>query len=242
MKKTLLIAALASLAFTASAKNITFGTEATYAPFEFYDENNQLVGFDVDIVNKICEKLDYTCQFKNQSFDSLIPSLKTRRIDAAIAGIDITPERSEQVDFTLSYYDNTARFIAVKGNFTSIDDLTGKRVGIQNGTTHQKYILDKFPGIEVVSYDSYQYAVLDLNADRIDAIFSDSAVADEWLGEGSTLVSVGNKVVDPEYFGAGTGIALRKGNTELLEKFNQALEKMKTDGSYDEIYQKWFDK
>jgi len=83
MKKILLIIALASTAFTASAKNINFGLEATYAPYEFFDEKNQLVGFDIDIANKICEELQYTCKFTNQSFDSLIPSLKTRRIDAA---------------------------------------------------------------------------------------------------------------------------------------------------------------
>lgn len=242
MKNVFIAATLASLAFTATAKDITFGMEATYAPFEFYNEQNQLVGFDVDIANTICENLQYTCKFTNQSFDSLIPSLKTRRIDATISGIDITPERSEQVDFTQSYYDNSAEFIIKKDSFKSINDLNGKRVGIQNGTTHQKYLMDKFPQIEVVSYDSYQYAVLDLKADRIDAIFSDAAVADEWLVKESTLVQLGDKVVDPEYFGTGLGIVVRKGNTDLLDQFNQALSKMKTDGSYDAIYKKWFDK
>ncbi|WP_392560025.1 lysine/arginine/ornithine ABC transporter substrate-binding protein [Orbus mooreae] len=240
MKKTLLFIALASSIFSVSAKDLTFGMETTYPPFEFMDENNQLVGFDVDIANKICEDLQQKCQFVNQSFDSLIPSLKTRRIDATISGIDITPERSEQVDFTQPYYDNSAQFIAINGTVDSIDSLNGKRVGIQNGTTHQKYLMEKFPQIEVVSYDSYQYAVVDLKAGRIDAIFSDSAVADEWLKNEKSLNKVGDRVVDPEYFGAGLGIAVRKGNNSLLEQFNESLSKMKNDGSYDKIYAKWF--
>lgn len=240
MKKIFLVAALAGAVFNVSAKDLTFGMETTYPPFEFMDENNQLVGFDVDIANKICTDLQYTCKFVNQSFDSLIPSLKTRRIDATISGIDITPERSEQVDFTQSYYDNSAQFITLKDTISTIDGLNSKRVGIQNGTTHQKYLMDKFPQIEVVSYDSYQYAVLDLKAGRIDAIFSDTAVADEWLKKESDLTKIGDKVVDPEYFGSGLGIAVRKGNNELLEKFNESLTKMKNDGSYNEIYAKWF--
>lgn len=240
MKKTLLIIALASSIFSVSAKDLTFGMETTYPPFEYMNENNQLVGFDVDIANKICDTLQYTCKFVNQSFDSLIPSLKTRRIDATISGIDITPERSEQVDFTQSYYANSAQFISLKGAFDSVDKLAGKRVGIQNGTTHQKYLMDKFPQLEVVSYDSYQYAVLDLKAGRIDAIFSDSAVANEWLEKDNELVDLGEKVVDPEYFGSGLGIAVRKGNSGLLEQFNNTLTQMKNDGSYDEIYTKWF--
>ncbi|RKS87548.1 arginine transport system substrate-binding protein [Orbus hercynius] len=242
MKKALLAIALAGTVFSVSAKDLTFGMETTYPPFEYNNENNQLVGFDVDIANKICANLQYTCKFVNQSFDSLIPSLKTRRIDATISGIDITPERSEQVDFTQAYYDNSAQFITLKGAFNAIDQLDGKRVGIQNGTTHQKYLMDKFPQLEVVSYDSYQYAVLDLKAGRIDAIFSDSAVADEWLKKDSDLVDLGEKVVDPEYFGSGLGIAVRKGNTDLLEQFNNTLTEMKNDGSYDEIYAKWFSK
>lgn len=242
MKKILLIAALASTVFSVSAKDITFGMEATYAPYEFFDENNKLVGFDVDIANQICQELQYTCKFTNQSFDSLIPSLKTRRIDAAISGIDVTPARREQIDFTDFYYTgNAAAFTVAKKEIKSIDDLKGKRVGIQNGTTHQKYLLQKHPEIEVVSYDSYEYAILDLKAGRIDATLSDAAVATDWLNSDPTLIALGDKVTDPDYFGSGLGIALRMGNTELLNQLNNALAQMKADGSYDTIYKKWFE-
>ncbi|QIQ22117.1 arginine ABC transporter substrate-binding protein [Zophobihabitans entericus] len=241
MKKTLLVLAMTGLCFSAAARDISFGTEATYAPFEFYNESNELVGFDIDIANKICEELNATCKFTNQAYDSLIPSLKTRRIDAAIAGIDITDERSEQVSFTQSYYDNSAEFFALKDKFADVAALEGKRVGLQNGTTHQKYLMDKFPNIVVVSYDSYQNAILDLKSGRIDAIFSDTAVGDEWLEKETNLVVVGEKVTDPAYFGNGFGIAVRKGNDKLLDEFNTALDKMKADGTYQTIYDKWFE-
>lgn len=243
MKKIFLIAALTGAVFTASAKDINFGLEATYAPYEFYDDNNILVGFDIDIANKICQELNYTCKFTNQSFDSLIPSLKTRRIDASISALDMTPERREQVDFSQSYYTNMAQFIGLSGHLeslNSISELNQKRVGVQNGTTLQKYLVDKFPKINIVSYDSYQYAVLDLKANRIDAILIDSAAASEWFKKEPSLISIGEKITDPEYIGSGLGIAVRKGNSVLLDQVNQVLTKMKADGSYDQIYAKWF--
>lgn len=243
MKKIFLIAALAGMVFTASAKDLNFGLEATYAPYEFYDSTNTLVGFDIDIANKICEQLNYTCKFTNQSFDSLIPSLKTRRLDAAISALDMTPARKEQVDFSQSYYTNEAQFIGLKDTFKSLDsisELNQKRVGVQNGTTLQKYLLDKFPQINIISYDSYQYAVLDVKAKRIDAILIDSAAATEWLKKEPELVEVGNRISDPDYIGSGLGIAVRKGNSALLEQFNQVLTNMKADGTYDQIYAKWF--
>lgn len=107
MKKSLLAIILCSLSLPILAttkETIRFATEATYAPFESIDANNNIVGFDIDLANAICKKLDANCTFTHQSFDSLIPSLKMRRFDALIAGIDITPERQKQVNFTDTYY------------------------------------------------------------------------------------------------------------------------------------------
>lgn len=240
MKKFLIALLLSGTCFMSFAKTLTFGTESTYAPFEYYNENNQLVGFDIDMTKRICKLSQVTCTFKNQSFDSLIPSLKTRRIDAAIAGIDITEKRREQVLFTDPYYQNSAEFFAKKGTFSSIDALKNKRIGVQNGTTHQKYLMENYPNMHITNYDSYQYAVLDLKSDRIDAIFSDKAVGDQWLAIDKTLAAVGAPVTDPDYFGSGLAIAVRKGNPELIYTFNQALKEMKKDGSYQKIYNKWF--
>ena len=144
MKKVLLAVLLAGVTLSATAaQTIRFATEASYPPFESIDANNKIVGFDVDLANALCKEIDATCTFSNQAFDSLIPSLKFRRIDAVMAGMDITPEREKQVLFTTPYYDNSALFIGQKGKFTSVDQLKGKKVGVQNGTTHQKFIMDK---------------------------------------------------------------------------------------------------
>ncbi|MDC9588979.1 arginine ABC transporter substrate-binding protein [Xenorhabdus sp. XENO-10] len=243
MKKLLFAALLSAVTLSATAAEKTtlrFATEATYPPFEFIDANNKIQGFDVDLANAICAKLNTKCTFSNQAFDSLIPSLKFRRFDALMAGIDITPDRQKQVDFTHTYYDNSAIFIAIKGKFDQIIALKGKQVGIQNGTTHQKYLMEQHKEIKTVPYDSYQNAILDLKNGRIDAVFGDTAVVNEWLKKNQELNTVGNKVTDKNYFGIGLGIAVRKGNTELLGKLNKALAEVKQDGTYDTIYKKWF--
>lgn len=240
MKKWIIAFAVCAFSATTFAKTLTFGTESTYPPFEFYNAQHQLTGFDIDIANRICELSQRICVFKTEPFDSLIPSLKTRRIDAAISGIDITQPRSEQVDFSHSYYQNSATFIAKKGRFQTIEQLKNKRIGVQNGTTHQRYLMNNYPDMQIINYDSYQYAVLDLDSGRIDGIFSDSAVSDEWLASEKSLTKVGSPVTDPDYFGAGFAIALRKGNTPLLDTINHALKEMHKDGSYEQIYTKWF--
>ncbi|WP_034945586.1 arginine ABC transporter substrate-binding protein [Erwinia oleae] len=241
MKKTVLAAVLAGLSLSASAaQTIRFATEASYPPFEFVDSNNKIQGFDVDLANALCREMNATCTFTNQAFDSLIPSLKFRRFDAVMAGMDITPEREKQVLFTKADYDNSALFIAQKGKVASAAALKGKRVGVQNGTTHQKYLAEKMADVSTVPYDSYQNAILDLKNGRIDAVFGDTAVVNAWLKQNASLAAVGEKVTDKAYFGTGLGIAVRQGNTQLQSQFNAALDKIKTDGTYKTLYSKWF--
>ncbi|QWT40585.1 arginine ABC transporter substrate-binding protein [Dickeya dadantii] len=241
MKKLFVAALLGGLSLSAgAAETIRFATEASYPPFESVDASNQIVGFDIDLANALCKQIQATCTFSNQAFDSLIPGLKFRRFDAVIAGMDITPERQQQVSFTQPYYENSALFIAQKGKLTDIAALKGKRVGVQNGTTHQKFLLDKHKDITVVPYDSYQNAVLDLKNGRLDAVFGDTAVVNEWLKQNENLASVGDKVTDKDYFGIGLGIAVRQNNDELVKKFNDALNNIKQDGTYQTIYKKWF--
>ncbi|OFS09092.1 arginine ABC transporter substrate-binding protein [Hafnia sp. HMSC23F03] len=241
MKKIIIATVLAGISVSASAAEIIrFAAEASYPPFEFMDANNQMQGFDIDLANAICKQMKATCTFTNQSFDSLIPSLKFKRIDAVISGMDITPERQKQVAFTAPYYDNSALFIAEKGKVADIAALKGKRVGMQNGSTHQKYLQEKHPEITPVPYDSYQNAILDLKNGRLDAVFGDTAVVNEWLKQNAALAAVGDKVTDPNYFGTGLGIAVRQNNAELLNQFNAALNQLKQDGTYKTIYSKWF--
>ncbi|SUB82833.1 Putative ABC transporter arginine-binding protein 2 precursor [Pragia fontium] len=243
MKKLLVATLLASISLSAAAaEKIRFATEASYPPFEFIDANNQIQGFDIDLANALCKEIKAECTFSNQSFDSLVPGLKFRRFEAAIAAMDVTPERQQQVTFTNTYYDNSAQFIAMKGKVADLAALKGQKVGMQNGSTHQKYLLEKHTDIKPVAYDSYQNAILDLKSGRINAVFGDTAVVAEWLKKNEDLASVGEKVTDNAYFGTGFAIALNQKNTDLRDKMNAALEKIKQDGTYKAIYDKWFQK
>ncbi len=188
----------------------------------------------------LCKQMQAECTFTNHAFDSLIPALKFKKYDAVISGMDITPERSKQVAFTDPYYANSALVIAKKDAFHSFDDLKGKRIGMENGTTHQKYLQDKHPEVKTVAYDSYQNAIIDLKNGRIDGVFGDTAVVNEWLKTNPQLGAATPKVTDPQYFGTGLGIAVRPDNKALLEKLNAALKAIKADGTYQKISNQWF--
>ncbi|MEJ4043321.1 arginine ABC transporter substrate-binding protein [Erwinia sp. SLM-02] len=241
MKKIILATVLASMAFGAvAADKIRFASSATYPPFESLDSDNQIVGFDIDLAKALCEEMKADCTFTNNPFDSLVPALKFRRYDAVISGMDITPERSQQVSFTKPYYANSAILIAPKGKFSDLSQLKGKRVGMENGTTHQKYLQEQHPEITAVAYDSYQNAILDLKNNRLDGIFGDSAVVNQWLKSNPNLGTVGAHVTDSSYFGTGLGIAVRKDNAELLAKLNTALDTLRANGTIEKINQRWF--
>lgn len=235
-----LLLGLALSVQSAQAKEIRFAMEATYPPFEFTNEKNEVVGFDVDLANALCDKLGKACSFHIQSFDSLITSLKFRRFDAAISGMDITAEREKQVLFTNPYYDNAAVFVAAKGKFKDIAELKDLKIGIQNGSTHQKYIHDKFPKQKTASYTSVQHAFIDLQNGRVDAVFGDTAVVNAWLPKATGYGTVGAVIKDERYFGRGYGIAVNLHNPELRDELNQALLDVVADGTYDAIYKRWF--
>lgn len=241
MKKVILAALLASAAFgTQAAEKIRFASSATYPPFESLNSENQIVGFDIDLANALCAQMKAECSFTNNPFDSLVPALKFRRYDAVISGMDITAERSKQVSFTQPYYANSAIIIAQQGKFTRVDQLKGKRVGVENGTTHQKYLQEKHPEIVTVAYDSYQNAILDLKNNRLDGILGDSAVVGAWLKTNPNLASVGEHITDSDFFGTGVGIAVRKDNAALLAEFNAALDMLKANGTIEKLNQRWF--
>jgi arginine transport system substrate-binding protein len=242
--KKILLASLIGLASAnaAAQEEIKFAMEATYAPFEYVDENNQIQGFDVDLANALCKEMDAKCSFHNQAFDSLIPALKFKRYDAAISGIDITEARQKQVSFSNPYYDNSAAFVAVEGKVANQAALNGKRVGVQNGSTHQSYLIDQMADVTTVPYASYQDAFIDMQNGRIDSVFGDTAVVAEWFKKNDTLTYVGDQVTNQEYFGNGFGIAVNKKNEELVNQLNAALKTVKANGQYQEIFDKYFGK
>ncbi|PSW21298.1 arginine ABC transporter substrate-binding protein [Photobacterium sanctipauli] len=241
MKKILLASIIGLAATQAMAQEeIKFAMEATYAPFEYIDENNEIQGFDVDLANALCDVMEAKCTFHNQPFDSLIPALKFRRYDAAISGMDITEQRLQAVNFTDAYYDNSAAFVSVKDKVESQEALEGKRVGVQNGSTHQSYLTEQMDGVTAVPYASYQDAFIDMQNGRIDSVFGDTAVVAEWFKKNDNLAYVGEQVTNAKYFGNGFGIAVNKDNQELVDKLNTALKTVKANGQYQAIFDKYF--
>lgn len=240
--KKILLASLIGLASTHAfaQEEIKFATEATYAPFEYMDDNNQIKGFDINLANALCQEIKAKCTFQNQAFDSLIPALKFKRYDAAISAMDITDARLKQVSFTNAYYDNAAAFVSVKGKVSDQADLKGKRVGVQNGSTHQSFLVDQMTGVTSVPYASYQDAFIDMQNGRIDSVFGDTAVVAEWFKKDDTLAYVGEPVTNKQYFGNGFGIAVNKDNQALVDQLNKALETVKENGQYQAIFDKYF--
>ena len=244
----LLIGAL--VIFTNAFAKITtihFATEATYPPFEYVTPNGNIEGFDVDVMNALCKEVNATCTITNQPFDSLIPTLQLGKFDALIGAIEITPARAAQVDFTNPYYFDTVSFVKSKNSAFTISDsaLKGKTVGVQGGTTFEHYLDDAYGNVvNVKLYASNEEALLDLQNGRLDAFLGDTPFIMQWLKKGNNknYEIVGKPIVNKKYFGAGNGIAVKKGNKELLITLNKAIAKIKANGSLNKIEQKYFGK
>ena len=239
MKKTLLTAILLGSSIAVSAQELTFAMEPSYPPFETTNEKGEIIGFDVDVANAICQEIQATCKFKSETFDSLIPSLKAKRFDAAISAIDITDARAKQVLFSDAYYDSSASYVALKGKATLE---SAKNIGVQNGTTFQQYTVAETKQYSPKSYASLQNAILDLKSGRIDIIFGDTAVLADMISKEPEIQFIGEKVTNKKYFGNGLGIAMHKSNKDLAAQLNKGLAAIKANGEYQKIYDKWITK
>ena len=239
MKKTLLTAILLGSSIAVSAQELTFAMEPSYPPFETTNEKGEIIGFDVDVANAICQEIQATCKFKSETFDSLIPSLKAKRFDAAISAIDITDARAKQVLFSDAYYDSSASYVALKGKATLE---SAKNIGVQNGTTFQQYTAAETKQYSPKSYASLQNAILDLKSGRIDIILGDTAVLSDMISKEPEIQFVGEKVTNKKYFGNGLGIAMHKSNKDLAAQLNKGLAAIKANGEYQKIYDKWMTK
>ena len=239
--------ALTFLSGTAfSQDKVRIGTEGAYPPFNFIDSDGQLQGFDIDIAKALCEEMGAECEFVAQDWDGIIPALIANKYDAIIASMSITEERKEKVDFTNKYYSTPPAMIAAKDtDLASADpaDLAGKAVGAQSATTHATFLEDKYTDSSVKLYATQDEANLDLISGRLDAILADSVVMTEWLKteDGACCKVLATLPQDPAYFGEGAGIAIRKGEDELREKFNAAIEGIVASGKYKEINDKYFE-
>jgi arginine transport system substrate-binding protein len=225
---------------------LRLATEATYPPFEFVGPSGQIEGFDIDVVNALCQKMQKECHFATVPFVSLIPSLKLGKYDVVFGAMDITPERKKQVDFTTPYYVNSASFVVAVKNarfLVTREGLKGKKIGVQQGTTLGAYLQTHYGNAIIIRhYGSVQEALLDLQAGRVDAVLSDTPVVTDWIkkyGKGD-YATLGEPISDPRYFGTGYAFAVRKGNTHLLNELNQALDAIQNDGTLPKLIQHYF--
>lgn len=215
-------------------EKIIMVTEAGFAPYEFYD-GEEIVGVDIEIAKKIAEKTGKELEIKDTDFDSIINEVKTGKADFAAAGLSITEERLEEVDFSVEYA-VSKQVIVVKNESTveSIDDLNGKKVAVQLGTIADLVLSDENPEIELVQHKKYLLAVEDLKADKVDAIVLDSLPAQEIIDKNADL-----KILDKELLTDKYGIAVQKGNTELLNDINEVLQELMDNGKIEEYTVKY---
>jgi len=213
------------------------GTDATYIPFEFVStETAEPEGFDIDLMNRICSEMGVKPEYVISPFDGIIAGLTTHKFDCIISAMTITDERAERVSFSIPYY-AAGQTIAVRNDNTdvnSVDDLKGKKVGVQMGTTGM-YLAQQLPDVEVFPFDHIGAAFIDLENGNVDAVINDLPVTLIAMKEKGTLHIVGEILTSESY-----GIAVRKQDTLLLGKINEALDKLEREGYLDELQEKWF--
>ena len=251
MKK--IIATLAAcIALTTAAhgnewKTIRIGVEGAYPPFSSITAGGKLVGFDIDIALALCKTMGAECSLVKQDWDGIIPALLARKYDAIIASMTITDERKKKVAFTNKYYFEAARFVRKKGSGIAItpEGLAGKTVGVQRATTYDNFISEKFgDSVTIKRYTTQDEAYLDAVAGRVDLLLGSSlAMAGGFVNteQGADFEFVGDGYTDPKYFGEGIGIAVRKQDSALADKFNAAIETIRKNGKYKAINDRYFD-
>lgn len=219
-------------------EKLRIGTEGAYPPFNNLTADGSLEGFDVDIARALCEEMAVECEFVTQDWDGIIPALQANRFDAIVASMSITEERSQQVDFTNKYYSNTLNFVAPKDSDFSPDAVGSTVIGVQEGTISAIFAQDNYSDADVRGYPTQLEAYADLESGRVDAILGDFAVLYEWVESdaGACCEFKGEAVSSDDEI----GIAVRKGEDELREKFNAAIDAIRANGKYQEINAKYF--
>ncbi|RZF24215.1 transporter substrate-binding domain-containing protein [Paraburkholderia sp. UYCP14C] len=238
------IISAASFAQPAVAQQrLVFGFDGSFPPFASIDAAGQMHGFDVDLVKAVCDELKAKCELKNIPWDGIFTALESGKIDVVAAALNITDERKKKYLMTTSYLKSPFVFMVPKAsNVSSAPSLSGQAVGVVGGSIPEKYLREKLKSISVQGYDSIDAAVLDLDAGRVAAVFSEQVNLEPAFVRAKPGVYkiVGSPVEDPAYVGQGKGFALQKDKTELLQKINQALAKIDANGERSKLSVKWF--
>ena len=220
---------------TADGGKLVMGTNAAFPPYEFVDENNEVAGIDAEIAAALAQKLGMELEIKDMAFDSLIPAVQGGAIDFAMAGMTVNEERLESVDFTDSYATGVQVVVVPEDSeIATIDDLSGKTIGVQSGTTGDIYCTDDYGQENVKQFDNGALAIAALTNGQVDCVVIDNEPAKNYVAANSGL-----KILDTEYTVENYAIAVSKDNTELLDSLNSAMAELKADGTVDGIISKY---
>lgn len=217
-----------------AGKTLIMATNAEFAPYEYHD-GNDIVGIDVEIAKAICEDMGATLSITDIAFDSIIPEVQSGKADFAAAGMTVTEDRKTQVDFSDSYATGVQSVIVPEDSeIASLDDLNGKQIGVQQGTTGDLYSTDDFDEDSIQRFSKGADAVQALSTGKIDAVIIDNKPAQVFVSENEGL-----KILETPYAEEHYAIAVKKDNTELLDAINASIASLKESGKLDEIVAKY---
>ncbi|RMO87532.1 Amino acid ABC transporter periplasmic amino acid-binding protein [Pseudomonas syringae pv. philadelphi] len=226
-------------------KELRFGVDPSYAPFESKAADGSLVGFDIDLGNAICKELKVTCIWVESDFDGMIPGLKARKFDGVISSMTVTPARAKVIDFSEELFSGPTSLVFKKGAGFTADpaSLKGKSVGYEQGTIQEAYakaVLDK-AGVTTKAYANQDQVYADLTSGRLDASIQDMLQAElGFLKSPAGADYEVSKPIDSELLPAKTAIGIAKGNEKLKKLLNDGIKAMHDDGTYAEIQKKHF--
>lgn len=225
-------------------ETLKVGMEIGYPPFEYYDtDGTTAIGVDVELANALAEEMGMEVELVDTAWDGIFAGLSKGDYDCIISAVTITPDRLLEFDFSEPYIQNYQCLVSLKDGAAkpaSVEELEGLKVGYQEETTSDTYLTDYITA-SGADIETYEYAKViqvfdELELGRIDAIICDSTVAASYVGEGSIYEITWQQEDEPEEF----GVCIQKGNTELVDKINAALETLKSNGKLDEILSKYF--
>ncbi|MBP1970531.1 glutamine transport system substrate-binding protein [Virgibacillus natechei] len=215
----------------------TVVSDNSFVPFEFM-EDGELVGFDIDLINAVADEAGFEIDMETTNFDGIIPGLQTGQFDIAIAGIGITEERKEVIDYSDPYFESGLAIGVPADNedIEGIEDLEGKEIATRLGSTSATYIEENIDGAEGNEFEQLDQAYLSVENGSTDAVLYDDPNVRYYIQTaGDDLKVVGDLYQAEDY-----GIAITPGNEELVEAINESLATLRENGTYEEIYEEWF--
>lgn len=231
----LLMGIVGSVSFAKESKVLYVGTNAEFQPFE-YLENGKIVGFDVDLMEEIAKLMGKEIEWKNISFDGLLPALQAKKLDVIIAGMTATEERKKFVNFSETYYTSNQMILINKENpvVESFDKLAEHNVGVILGYTGD-IAVSAIDGVKVQRYNGAAEAIMALKAKKVDAVVLDSEPAKNYAKQNNELGLINTDVSKEEY-----AIAVGKDNKALVDNIDKTLKTLNENGTYDKLIQKYF--